>query len=364
MKEAVFHRVWEDRHFRTLDWRTTDGTPVRLVEPGVRNPGAGPDFRFAVVEIGGLRWCGDVELHVTCADWYRHGHHTDPIYNRALLHVVWEEHDAGPVLRADGTACPTVVAGGAVRAGALTHWKRAGRWNRPACHGMLADVPEAVVMAQLEAASAEYFDRKCGDVAAFWTGGPDEDEAWRRAVGMALFDALGIPRNRLAMRDLFVRIARWDSTAPWFEEAVLKEAEPLGWEYAGARPASAPRVRIRQAARLWARLRPPGAGEDLRAGFERWVAGAGLGPERRGVVYRNVWCAGAALRQPAAAARAWRASADPVPEASARPLRAAGFPPAAEHHAGTPWMMRGWCGPKRCGQCRIGRHLTDSGDRD
>jgi hypothetical protein len=39
----------------------------------------------------GALWAGNVELHVQASEWDAHGHSSDPAYDNALLHVVYEE---------------------------------------------------------------------------------------------------------------------------------------------------------------------------------------------------------------------------------------------------------------------------------
>ncbi|MCR4737147.1 MAG: DUF2851 family protein [Bacteroidales bacterium] len=92
MKEAFLQYVWRNRLFRDEGVRTTSGEPLRIVFPGYPNSDAGPDFRQAVVQIGGITWAGDVEIHLRSSDWYRHRHQSDAKYRSVILHVVYE-HD-------------------------------------------------------------------------------------------------------------------------------------------------------------------------------------------------------------------------------------------------------------------------------
>ena len=70
-------------------FRSADGRRFRVIYPGRKGGGAGPDFRDAVLEeegVGLIR--GDVELHVRQRDWNAHGHGDDPRYNGVALHAV------------------------------------------------------------------------------------------------------------------------------------------------------------------------------------------------------------------------------------------------------------------------------------
>ncbi len=99
--------VWQHRLGLRLDLRTVDGRRVRVVDQGVLNNDAGPDFFNATVEIGDETWVGNVEIHVRASDWFRHGHDGDPAYDSVILHVV--QFDDAPVVRSDGTVIPQVV---------------------------------------------------------------------------------------------------------------------------------------------------------------------------------------------------------------------------------------------------------------
>ena len=69
--------------------RTSEGETLRVLFRGVRNGGAGPDFRGALfLGANGRPLRGDVEVHRRVGDWWRHGHHTDGAYREVVLHVV------------------------------------------------------------------------------------------------------------------------------------------------------------------------------------------------------------------------------------------------------------------------------------
>lgn len=67
---------------------TTDGEPVEVIDPGLHNNNAGPDFFNAKVRIGGTLWVGNVEIHDKASDWFLHGHQKDIHYDNVVLHVV------------------------------------------------------------------------------------------------------------------------------------------------------------------------------------------------------------------------------------------------------------------------------------
>jgi hypothetical protein len=70
------------------DFTTTDGHAVKVVQFGVWNHEAGPDFaETAVAFDGGTPRRGCIELDTESADWERHGHATNADYDGVVLHV-------------------------------------------------------------------------------------------------------------------------------------------------------------------------------------------------------------------------------------------------------------------------------------
>ncbi|MEI7556952.1 DUF2851 family protein [Candidatus Chlorohelix sp.] len=65
----------------------SDGRSVKIVYRGRWSGGFGPDFRGAIIDLGGELLRGDVELHLSTQDWKAHGHASDSRYNEVILHV-------------------------------------------------------------------------------------------------------------------------------------------------------------------------------------------------------------------------------------------------------------------------------------
>lgn len=85
--EHLIHYTWQHKIFPLHPLLTTDGQTVEVINPGLANTDAGPDFIGASVKIGGTTWAGNVEIHVKSSDWFRHHHDTDSNYNNVILHV-------------------------------------------------------------------------------------------------------------------------------------------------------------------------------------------------------------------------------------------------------------------------------------
>ena len=88
--EQLLHYCWKHKMWPMTGMETTDGRLVEVLDPGLHNRNAGPDFFNAKVKIGGTLWVGNVEIHDSSSHWYVHGHDQDANYNNVILHVVGE----------------------------------------------------------------------------------------------------------------------------------------------------------------------------------------------------------------------------------------------------------------------------------
>lgn len=104
--EKLLHYAWKHRVYPLEGLQTTDGQAVEVLDVGLQNVHAGPDFFNAKVRIGGALWVGNIEIHLRSSDWYRHGHQHDEAYENVVLHVA-EEVDADVVTRS-GRQLPQV----------------------------------------------------------------------------------------------------------------------------------------------------------------------------------------------------------------------------------------------------------------
>jgi hypothetical protein len=86
-KEQLLHYVWKFRLFPQGSLETVDGQKVEVIDPGVENRDAGPDFFNAKISIGDRLWAGNVEIHHSSDEWMKHGHHLDKAYNSVILHL-------------------------------------------------------------------------------------------------------------------------------------------------------------------------------------------------------------------------------------------------------------------------------------
>ncbi|MDR3060486.1 MAG: DUF2851 family protein, partial [Dysgonamonadaceae bacterium] len=86
--ETLLHYVWKYKLYKISALKTTDGDPVEVVDPGLPNTNAGPDFFNAKIKINNRIWAGNVEIHGRSSDWFLHKHEQDKSYNSVILHVI------------------------------------------------------------------------------------------------------------------------------------------------------------------------------------------------------------------------------------------------------------------------------------
>lgn len=106
--EAFLQLVWQQRLWEDLrPVGVLVGCEVEILDVGLCNSNAGPDFFEAKVRIDDITWVGAVEIHARASEWLQHQHHLDPAYAGVVLHVV-EVYDS-PILGHNGHELPTLV---------------------------------------------------------------------------------------------------------------------------------------------------------------------------------------------------------------------------------------------------------------
>ncbi len=167
--EAVLSELWAGQRFPEEALVTIDGSPVRIIHPGLRGRGPGPDFRHARVAVGGgVIHIGDVELHVRATDFRAHGHHQDVRYNSVVLHVVFEDDIGADTLLSSGHRVPVVeLASWAGRsAEEIGTWlDRSVRWREP-CHDAIERLGPQEVVTRLERLGDDRFTQRVAHVTA------------------------------------------------------------------------------------------------------------------------------------------------------------------------------------------------------
>lgn len=105
--ERLLHYVWKYKLYASDSLTTTDGTPLTVIDPGIHNTDAGPDFFNAKIKMGDKVWVGSIEIHDKASDWIRHHHQTNKAYDSVILHVTGE--DDSVICRTNGEVIPQMV---------------------------------------------------------------------------------------------------------------------------------------------------------------------------------------------------------------------------------------------------------------
>jgi len=103
--ETLLHYVWKHKLFENEELLTEEGIAFEVIDSGMLNLNAGPDFFNAKIRMEGKTWVGNVEIHTASSDWYKHQHEKDKAYNSVILHVV-ETVDATEICDTNGRLIP------------------------------------------------------------------------------------------------------------------------------------------------------------------------------------------------------------------------------------------------------------------
>ncbi len=163
LKEDLLSFIWQFRLFTTNQLHCSSGEPLVIIQPGLQNKNAGPDFFNAKLKIGSTSWVGNIEIHVKSSDWLLHGHSGNRTYDNVVLHVVYEQDTS--VYRADGTEIPTLV---------LKHISSPLVFDRYhvllsskasfPCENQIAAVEPMIIISSLSGVLVERFEQKYLDV--------------------------------------------------------------------------------------------------------------------------------------------------------------------------------------------------------
>lgn len=267
LREETVVSIWERQAF---DPAALTSLHLSVIFRGMPSDAGGPDYQDAL-----LAWqdreiiTGDIEFHVAASDWYTHGHHLDPHYNRVVLHVVSRD-DGQATIRENGGIVPvlalehhtTVTMADDSSAGVqalLPH----------ACVARFRRLPIEDLRERIRRAGMLKFQERAALFAADMTGVQADQIAYA-----ALFESLGYASNREACRQLadLVPYAWLMSVDPPERAKTLLHAagfltqgtvrppgpmKPESWRLTRIRPGNHPVIRIEGMAHLLNRLGAP-----------------------------------------------------------------------------------------------------------
>lgn len=193
--EKLLHYVWKHKMFPLRPLFTTDGEEVEVIDPGLPNTDAGPDFFNAKVRLGGTMWAGNVEIHSSSSDWYAHGHDSDAAYDGIVLHVTGRaDRD---VLTSKGKRLPQLVLP-VPESVSRSYSELLLSDAYPPCFSIIQELPRLTVHSFLSRLTAERIERKLTEVeqrVARCNG------SWEQALFMTLARGFGFGLNADAFEE-------------------------------------------------------------------------------------------------------------------------------------------------------------------
>lgn len=182
-------------------FRAISGEEIELVQFGVWNREAGPDFQEAAVRIDGREVKrGSIEFDLADRNWETHGHATNPAFEDTILHVFVQARESAFFtrtsshrnvlqVRVDPSALPDAFANNVPLA-------RPGR-----CQAPLRGLPAERVESVIEAATLFRQQRKAARLRAM-----TENHGREEALFQELAAALGYKQNKLPFTLLAQRL--------------------------------------------------------------------------------------------------------------------------------------------------------------
>lgn len=155
--EQLLHYVWKHKIFPLKELKTTTGQQVEVIDTGLANTDAGPDFFNAKLKRDGVLWIGNIEIHERSSDWFKHGHHADAGYNSVILHIASEIDTE--ISRSNGERIPQIqlICPEAVR----TNYKELLETaSYPPCYRIIPSLSPFTAHSWMSALQMERFEQK------------------------------------------------------------------------------------------------------------------------------------------------------------------------------------------------------------
>lgn len=264
------------------EFTTMDGKAVSIVDFGIWNSSAGPDFTDCVIALDGRTLRGDIELDPDARDWERHGHGANADYARVVLHLFMHASAERFFTRTlEHREVPQVC----LSLGMMDLDARPNRGLAAArlgrCATPLGDMEEARIQDLLEAAAQHRLERKSRRLHRSITA-----QGREQTIYQALAQALGYRQNQppfllLSQRLTLKRLRRSPAAAReallfglsgFLESVKFEDTEPETRSY------------LRQLWEEWWRLRDDCARWLSHSQIPRWKLAAtrpGNHPQRR-----------------------------------------------------------------------------------
>ena len=155
--EQLLHYTWKHKLYPLKELTTSDGQCIEIIDPGLHNRNAGPDFFNAKIRIGSTMWVGNVEIHDKSSDWYQHGHDKDSHYDNVVLHVAGELDTE--VMKSNGEYVPQLQL--SVPDDVMQHYDELQKTDEyPACYKVIPNLSPLIVHSWMAALQTERLEQK------------------------------------------------------------------------------------------------------------------------------------------------------------------------------------------------------------
>ncbi|WP_018969117.1 DUF2851 family protein [Rubritalea marina] len=200
--ELSLQSLWFNGQFGK-HFTDTEGRKVEIVQFGFWNHASGPDFLHAAIRLDGNRLSGAIELDSHTKDWENHQHHSNPVYNSVVLHVVFADLATTYFTRSENhQAIPRILVPPAKLEAAMQHPRFARASSSIGrCHYPLKRATESQVHELLQQAAHHRCQLKAKRFAA-----TVQAHSFSQALWVALASTLGYSNNRDPMTLLAQRL--------------------------------------------------------------------------------------------------------------------------------------------------------------
>lgn len=279
--EQLLHYVWKHKIFPLHELRTTDGRKVEVLNPGIHNRNAGPDFMGAKVKMDDVVWVGNVEIHTKTSDWFRHHHDMDAAYENIILHVAAEVEK--PLFYPDGREIPQLQL--EVPQYVRANYEELNRNDfQPRCRNVVRELPTFLIHNWMTSLALERFEERTRQIMArrevldknwedtlfvtlarnfgFGING-DAFEKWAQSIPMSavgkhrdnlfqieaiFFGQAGLLEGDIA-DEYFIRIQK--EYRYLRQKFSLTPMDAQAWKFLRLRPQNFPHIRIAQLANIY-----------------------------------------------------------------------------------------------------------------
>lgn len=253
VEEKVIQRIWSQSAFITHNLVSEEGKKLLILNTGTWNRSEeGPDFRNAVIWMGGEKKFGDVEIHFYERDWKNHGHDRDPNYNQVILHVCLFPRSSSVrrAVNSLGEEIPQLSLLPFLYQGLEEYneeWTLATLSGRDQnLHSLARAKPKNVEDEILRLSHLRWVQKKA------YAKKRIDLMGWEQACHQWFLEVLGYPRNKKSMHE----IGNFYSLEDWRVGLDVQRVYQLmtSWKKKGMRPANQPINRLHQYQQIVAKV--------------------------------------------------------------------------------------------------------------